>query len=323
MTINLISPLENLLSKDHAYRHFVRLLNFDELTEPLKELDNTEVGRHGYGVNRGFRMLLLQYLEDLSDRQLERFLKENIAGKWFCQFELEETTPDFSYFSKLRKRIGTSRLGDLFNRVREALKQQGLIREIFTFVDSSQLISKLTVWEERDRAIEAGEKKLNNRNVADYAKDRQARMGCKGKNKHWYGYKRHVSVDTQSGLINKVAVTPANVSDAEALKHICPDQGGVLGDKAYCIKPAQTTLAHKGCHDMTIKLRSMKNKNKDKDRWLSACRAPDERVFSKISKRARYAGIAKNQFQVFMQALAHNLKRLVNLKVETLVLNSA
>ena len=33
-----------------------------------------------------------------------------------------------------------------------------------------------------------------------------------GNNKHWYGYKRHVSVDMQSGLINKVAVTPANVS---------------------------------------------------------------------------------------------------------------
>ena len=49
--------------------------------------------------------------------------------------------------------------------------------------------------------------------------DNQARFECKGQgknNKHWYGYKRHISVDMQSGLINKVAVTPANVPDAKA-----------------------------------------------------------------------------------------------------------
>ena len=36
------------------------------------------------------------------------------------------------------------------------------------------------------------------------ANDKQARIGCKGKNKYWYGFKKHVSVDMQSGLINKV-----------------------------------------------------------------------------------------------------------------------
>ena len=44
------------------------------------------------------------------------------------------------------------------------------------------------------------------------ATDKQARIGCKGKDKYWYGYKRHVSVDMQSGLINKVAITPANTT---------------------------------------------------------------------------------------------------------------
>ena len=41
---------------------------------------------------------------------------------------------------------------------------------------------------------------------------------------------------------------------------------------------------------------------------------PFERVFSKQCKRARYKGVAKTQFQAFMQALAHNLKRLVVIK---------
>ena len=178
----------------------------------------------------------------------------------------------------------------------------------------------MSVWEERDKAIKAGLKKFNNMTAPKVCKDHQARLGCKGKNKYWYGYKRHVSVDRQSGLTNKVAVTLANRSDGKALKHTCPKQGAVFGDKAYGIKSSGKTLLRKGCHDFTIKMNHMKAKNRDKDRWLTACRSPDERVFSKVSKRARYHGITKNQFQVFMQSLAYNLKRLLFLGIKRIEL---
>ena len=68
-------------------------------------------------------------------------------------------------------------------------------------------------------------KKLNNEVLPKVAHDKQARIGCKGKNKYWYGYKKHISVDIQSGMINKVAVTPANVTDAQGMKHVSPSQG--------------------------------------------------------------------------------------------------
>jgi len=42
-------------------------------------------------------------------------------------------------------------------------------------------------------------------------------------------------------------------------------------------------------------------------------RMPYERVFSKQSKKGRYIGIAKNQFQGFMQTLVHNFKRLISI----------
>lgn len=71
---------------------------------------------------------------------------------------------------------------------------------MFTFVDASQMISKAALWEERDRAISAGIKKLNNEVVDKFAADKQARFGCKGKNKHWFGYKRHVAACMKHGL---------------------------------------------------------------------------------------------------------------------------
>ena len=119
-----------------------------------------------------------------------------------------------------------------------------------------------------------------------------------------------------------MAVTPANAPDEKALKHTGLTQGVVLGDKAYCIKASRKTLLRKGCYDFTITMNPMKAQNRDKDRWLTSCRSPDERVFSKVSKRASYQGIAKNQFQVLIQSLAYHLKRLLSLGIERVEISS-
>jgi len=320
--MSLIVPrVEELVRAEHAYRRLVKVVAWSKLTKPLEQL-YSELGRGGYPVEQGFRCLLLQFLEDLSDRELERYLQENNAGKYFCGFELFDPTPDFSYFSRLRSRIGTPRLAKLFNRVRELLRESGLVREVFTFVDASQLLSRVNVWEARDRALadkenqerdEAGNRKMNNTNVGKYSSDPEARFGCKGKDHFWFGYKRHVSVDMSHGLITKTVVTPANVSDHRVLKEICPSGGMVFADKGYCGREAQKTLAARGCHSGVILKRNMKEKDIDKDRWLSKVRMPFEGVFAGLGKRARYRGIVKNLFQALMEALAFNLKRLTKI----------
>jgi IS5 family transposase len=180
-------------------------------------------------------------------------------------------------------------------------------------VDATHLIAKASLWEERDEAIRQKYEKLNNETLPKVAHDKDARIGCKGKKKFWYGYKKHVSVDMQSGLINKVAVTSANLPDADGLDHVCPGQGAVYADKAYCVEPAKTAAARRACHLAAPKRENMHGKNKDQDRWYTRIRAPYERVFAHQSKRVRYVGIAKNQFAAFMHAIAFNLKRISTL----------
>ena len=93
----------------------------------------------------------------------------------------------------------------------------------------------------------SGRISINNRTVKQYSADKQARFGCKGKQKFWFGYKGHVGVDMRSGLIEKAAVTPANVSDQAGFKSICPRDGQlVFGDKAYCLKAATDEMTRRG-----------------------------------------------------------------------------
>jgi transposase, IS5 family len=305
--------LDQLVPEMHAYRRFKKVWDFRRVEKVLSTVKSLNP-HEGYGLNRLFRCLLLQFMEDLSDRELEKFLQENIAGRWFCGFLLNEDTPDHTVFTRARSKIGTDLLATLFQELRDQLKKQGYINEVFTFVDASHLIAKANLWEERDEAIRRRYEKLNNEILPKVATDKQARIGCKGKNKYWYGYKKHVSVDMQSGLINKVAITPANLTDAQGLKHVCPSQGAIYADKGYCTKPAKQAASKRNCHLAAIKKNNMKDKNADQDRWYSQIRAPYERVFSQDPKRVRYKGIAKNQFAAFMQAICFNLKRLIVLE---------
>jgi IS5 family transposase len=250
-------------------------------------------------------------MENLSDRELERFVEENTAAKWFCGFNLRDNTPDHAVFCQTRKKIGTQILSKIFTDLRDQLKKKGLMNEVFSFVDATHLISKANLWKERDKAIAEKYEKLNNENVSKFSADNQAKIGCKGKNKYWYGYKQHTSVDMQTGLINKVAITPANITDSSGFKHVYPSQGACYLDKGYCINPAPRIAKERGIHLAVIKKNNMKNKNRDQDRWYSGIRSPYERVFSQRERRVRYKGVAKNQFSAFMQAICFNLKRLV------------
>lgn len=305
-----IVNLDELVVSDHQYRQFLEVFDFTAILPEIRSIEKEERYK-GYGAERLFRCCLLQFLEDLSDRQMERFVRENNAAKWFCDFGLTEKTPDHTVICRFRSRLGTERLAKIFNKLRDQLKARGLMNEVFTFVDASALIAKANLWEERDAAMQQKYEKLNNETLPEVAHDKQARIGSKGKNKFWYGYKKHASLDMQSGLINKIAVTPANTPDADGFKHICPRSGASYADKGYCVAPATNEAKRRGVHLAAIKKNNMKAKNRDLDRWLSGIRAPYERVFSKQNKRVRYVGIAKNQFTEFMNAICFNMKRLL------------
>ena len=309
--ISMVS-LNQLVSKNHQYRKFKSLFNFKAIEADILSVESA--GNYkGYGVMRLFKCLLLQFMEDMSDRELERYLADSAAGKWFCDFSLTEPTPDHSVFSKIRKKIGTNLLSKIFAIFRDQLRKAGYMSEVFTFVDATHLISKASLWEERDEARKQKFEKLNNEVLPKVARDKQAKIGCKGGSKFWYGYKKHISVDIQSGMINKVAVTPANLTDAKGMRLVLPQQGAVYADKGYCTSPARIAAARKKLHLCAVKKNNMKGKNLYLDIYYTMIRSPFERVFSKDNKRLRYIGIAKNQFAEFMNALCFNLRRLIAL----------
>jgi IS5 family transposase len=319
--------IEELVRADHPYRKILAMLDFNKLCAGLEKECYSRYGSAGYHPAQGVKMLFLQYWHDLSDRELEEHMKDSCAAKYFCGFSLLQETPDHTYFTKFRGRLGTKKIANIFNKIREGLKAGGFMKEVFTFVDSSKIEAKVDTWRARDKAIadrqndekdDDGNPTMNNKNVSEYSTDPDARYGAKSQKDIWMGYKRHASVDMGSGFINKVAVTAANVHDGDGLKHVCPETGAVVADKAYSGGKAAKELKRRGLHSMAIEPQNRKTKNQDKDRFISSLRMPFEGVFSQQKKKARFIGKVKTQFQAFMEALIFNTKRALVLNIQVI-----
>jgi len=304
--------LEKMVREDHAFRKLKEVVDFDEILAPYYKL-YSDIGAEGIDIVKGFKSLLVQFWENYSDREMEKCLEENVAVKWFCGFILLEKTPDHSYFGKLRKRLGTENIADIFNAVNEKLREKKMFGDVFKFIDASAIITKTALWEERDKAIKKGETALNNANVKNYAADKDARWGAKSKTNIWFGYKRHHNVDMRHGLIDKLAVTPANIPDPKILKEIITKNTMVFMDKIYDQRKSYQILKANNCHSGVIKKKNNKTKNKDLDSWKSRIRMPFEGNFSKLRKRAKFRGKVKVLMQCYFEAIVHNLKKTITI----------
>ena len=92
--------LEELVSTNHIYRKFKELWDFSDIKHEVEKIE-IDSDHKGFGVFRLFLCLLIQFTEDLSDRELERYLSDTNSAKWFCNFGLVEKTPNSVSYTHL------------------------------------------------------------------------------------------------------------------------------------------------------------------------------------------------------------------------------
>ncbi len=77
-----IVSLEELVSESHNYRRFKKLWDLREVNKKLERLKK-DGPPEGYGIERLFLCLLVQFMEDLSDRELEALWWLQLSRQFF------------------------------------------------------------------------------------------------------------------------------------------------------------------------------------------------------------------------------------------------
>jgi len=281
-----------------------------------------------------FKILLLQRFENMSDPQLEKALKDRLSFMRFTGIGLSDAKPDHSTISRFRTLLVKLKLYEkLFEEVSKQLAEKGLMVKKrdhaivdATIISSSRRSRKVVENIEEDRK----EKDDDDQNGGSgsgtkttCSDDHDAAWIKKGKKSH-YGFKAHVAVDSEGFLLGG-HVTPANKSDIKELAQVLEEsnieeKSFILADKGYASAENRDYLKDKG-HTDFIMAKANKNKpltpsEKLINRAISSVRYKVEQTFGILKKhyglsRARYLGISKMSYEIFMCGLCMNLKKAV------------
>jgi IS5 family transposase len=267
-------------------------------------------GRAACRVGVLLRIMILQHLYGLSDPQVEEQIKDRLSFLKFVQLDAHESVPDETTICRFRQRLIECELHEkLLGLLNQQLEARGYILKRTTLVDATILQSS----RKRPHPQAAAE---------GTAPDADAGYTRKN-NRSYYGYKAHISSDGEHQLIRRAVVTPAGKQDAHLFEQIAPeDTQEIYGDKAYDTKDNKAWLRKRKIRNRILKkgARHIKLSTWDKrrNREKGRVRGNIERIFGHLKKwqgyrRVRYLGLAKNQLELTLKAVAYNLKRLVKI----------
>ena len=162
------------------------------------------------------RLYLLQNLYDLSDEATAAEAIDSRAFSDFCGVDSSNQVPNGDTIGRFRNLLVKNGLQEkLFTQVVAALTEQGLILKKGTIVDST-IISAPSSTKNKEKK-----------------RDPDAHQVKKGNTWH-FGYKAHIGVDKDSGLVHTLAATPANVHDvSQASSLLTGEEEVVYGDSGY------------------------------------------------------------------------------------------
>jgi len=317
---------EKALPEDHFLRKLEALIGWERLENRLAPFYH-EAGRDAHNPVLMFKLLVLQFLYDLSDRDLEESARDRISFRWFCRIDPMGGPPDYSAFCRFRDRIGAETIKGLFDDLVQSAAAQGFVVDQLSLVDATAIKAKVDIYKLKKPGGGDGPESGS---AGGGGPDPDARWGKKSKKKPFYGYKAHAAVDDGSELITKVEAMAADAHDGSVFPAVHdPHAEGVTADKAYDSAANFDLIRESGQLAAIIP----KRKRGKKRGHVSGRYEPWERgYYYRMKKRrprvehkfadgklwhglgvARYWGLAKVRLQVYMTALALNLKRMVAL----------
>ena len=231
--------LERRVPREHPLRKIKQLLDFDFIRSQVADLYGTN-GNQSVDPSVILKLMFLLFYENIkSERALMRQLPLRLDWLWFCDYDLDEVTPDHSILSKARNRWGTEVFESFFMNILEQCINAGLVDGETIYIDSSTIDGNADINKVRPQLRQLSEQltgKLDDNPQEKPAKrvspaDTDARIGRKY-GKSTLGYKDHRGVDDKHGIITTTITTPANVNDDKVLADVITSHQFKSGTKA-------------------------------------------------------------------------------------------
>jgi IS5 family transposase len=326
---------EKAVPEGHFLRELDGLIKWSKLAYYFRR-HYKKRGRDAHHPVMMLKLLVLQFLYDLSDRQLEEAARDRISFRWFCRIDPLGSPPDYTAFCRFRDRVGPDTIKKIFDDLVLVASHSGLLVDKLSLVDATEIKAKVDVCKldkPKDKKSDKNDEESSGSGSHPGSRggpDPDARWGKKSDKKFFYGYKAHAAVDDGSELITKIDVSPGNVHDGEFFPNVHdPYPEGVTADKAYD-SAANFDLIRSSEQRPALIVKKLKGQ--ERGHVCARYDAAERSYYYRKKKRrpgverkfadgkryhgmgvARYWGLTKVKLQVYLTAVVLNLKRMVTL----------
>ena len=266
-----------------------------------------ERGNKPYELELMLRLFILQNLYNLSDEGTVAEVIDSRTFSEFCGVDSSTQVPDGETLGRFRNLLVKHGLQEqLFAQVLGMLMERGLILKKGTIVDST-IISAPSSTKNKEKQ-----------------RDPDAHQTKKGNTWH-FGYKAHIGVDRDSGLVHTVKATSANVHDVSMTAELMHGEEETLnGDSGYlgAEKRKDAIVRNKSGKKIRYEInrrpsqinklsKSGQYRAKKREHAKSSVRSKVEHVFGVVKgllkfKKTRYRGLRKQEAKFnIMFALAN------------------
>lgn len=267
-----------------------------------------EYGNKPYDIELMLRIYIIQNCYDLSDMGVMDEILDSRAFSEFCGVSAPEEVPNGDTIGRFRNILVKNHVQEeLFIRVAQIMKERKLILKKGTIVDSTIIESPSST---------------RNKNKE---RDPDAHSVKKGNQWH-FGYKAHIGVDKDSGIVHHLKVTSANEHDVKQVNDLVyGTEEEFYGDSGYlnAEEHFEEDTFENGIESVDFEInqrRGKKEKLDPNDRLAfeieeygkSAVRAKVEHVFAVVKRlfryrRTRYRSLEKQTAKLNMMFALANL----------------
>lgn len=336
---------EQIVPRDHFLVRLNELIDWDALIDVLlpayKGLGRK--GRPPYSPIVIFKMLLVSYLYNISERQTEEWASYYLPAKEFIGLAVNEAAPDHSTLCAFKRRMEQAGSWQRFEMASDEILRQAMAAGVkmgtIQLVDSVHTVADVD--NDADRRRQEGGKPSRDPQARLVKKGRRRKTTADGKvtiqEIQYKGYKSHVSLNAETGLITSVRPTLGSAADNKQFTPLLAhdeeleiDAETYAADRAYDDTELHYALHCAGKHS-ALQLQDYRTQKKDPNKapWLRMLASEEyqqgrserykiERKFGEAKRwhgfgRCRSLGLWRYGIQAFMTTIALNVKRIAYL----------
>jgi transposase len=217
---------QQIIPRDHFLAKLKELIPWGRYTEQLTRYyqGGAETGRPPYDPALILRVFLVAYLYDLSERQVEEMVTYHLPMKYFVGLAVTEKAPDHTTLRAFRRRLlengHLAAVEEMLGEIVGVAMERGIRFGPVQVVDSVHTVADVNTQKDEARQKKEGKGPWDP-SARCGAKYRRRVKNSKGETikqtEYFYGYKAHVSLNSETELITSVQVTAGNRYDGHEL----------------------------------------------------------------------------------------------------------